>query len=303
MKDNAQQLAKLSQIFNIEKIISPQDIEDVLKAFVVILANNKKSVDQLSEETKQEAKDLFNKIVDEVAKQQKLVDQKVEMIGETKSEMDLKMSKMISDCKDLIEEAKLTMPKDGEPGQDADEEKIVADVLAQIKLPDQFILAGKGEEIVNEINVLPTDEDFFKIDVSHIKGLIKQKGGGTAVVNRLAWYDETTLVTEYAQKIKFQGAGVQISQDSEGSLIVTVAGGSGTFADETMTDSGAHTAFTILHTPNAGTLLIINESTGQAIPTSSYSQVGTTITFGQSQEIDDGAGNLVVPVFRARYSY
>jgi len=80
---------------------------------------------------------------------------------------------------------KLANVKDGLSGKDANEEKIVQDVLAQIKLPEQkeIILDG-SEEIRDKLETLEGEE---RLDIEAIKGLkdlleeIKQRpvrGGG-----------------------------------------------------------------------------------------------------------------------------
>ncbi len=80
-------------------------------------------------------------------------------------------------------------------------------------------------------------------------------------------------------------------------------GSAGTPFDEVAPDSGDHTTFTISYTPLVNTLIVINESTGQIVPTSRYTNTTTSITFNSNQQVDDGTGVLVTPTFRARYSY
>jgi hypothetical protein len=165
-----------------------------------------------------------------------------------------------------------------------------------------------GEQIVEKINELPTDDDDLKIDFAHIKGapqavstFVRQGG-----FRNLQIFDENTLLTKAVQFMKFAGAGVQATISRDGVVTVTIPGGGGSSAtavDEAATDSGNHTTFTISHTPNASTLLVINENTGQAVPASAYTNTTTSIIFNSSQQVDDGAGNLVTPTFRARYFY
>lgn len=170
-QDNSQNLKQLLKLFDTSKIVSNSDIEAVLAALVKLLANFKQSTEALNAETKQQVNDLFEKIAEQQYRLQQQVD---ETMGMSKAEMDGKMEKMISDCKTLMEECKMLMPQNGVDGKDADEEKIVEEVLAKIKLPEykEVVLDG-GKEIVDKINELPTDNDDDKIDVSHIKGLKK----------------------------------------------------------------------------------------------------------------------------------
>lgn len=189
--------------------------------------------------------------------------------------------------------------RDGIDGKDAKPEDVVPLVLAQLPKDEP----ETPEQLRDKLETLEGQE---RLDAKAIKNLPEFTDKRIIANNRsLAFFDETTLVVDNPTKIKFQGSGVQISLDSEGSLIVTVAGGAGsiTFEDESLVDSGDHTSFTISFTPSAGTLLVINENTGQIVPSSLYSQVAATITFTSNQQIDDGAGNLVTPTFRARYSH
>ncbi len=156
-----------------------------------------------------------------------------------------------------------------------------------------------GEQIVQKINDLPTDDDDKKIDAFHIKNFPKEIQKHTFAVQRnIAWFDETTLIVDNPTRIKLAGAGIQAAMDSTGMLVITIPGGGGTPVDETLTDSGDHTTFTISQTPSVNTLLVINENTGQAIPVSAYTNTTISIIFNESQEVDGET-----PVFRARYFY
>lgn len=161
-----------------------------------------------------------------------------------------------------------------------------------------------GEQIVQKVNELSTDDEELKIDASHIKNFPKEVKKHSHIISRnVAYFDETTLVVENPTRIKLTGSGVSAALDSEGALVITVTGTASREAYEQMTDSGDHTAFTISNTPNAGTLLVFNMSSQQTVIPTAYTNTGTSIKFNTSQQVDDGAGNLVTPVFYARYSY
>lgn len=51
-KTNQNLLQKLTQILNVEKIISPEDIQEIRGVLVGVLANNKKEVESLTAETR-----------------------------------------------------------------------------------------------------------------------------------------------------------------------------------------------------------------------------------------------------------
>lgn len=166
--DNAQQLNKLAQIFNADKIITTQDIEEVLQALIKVLANNKQSVEQLSSETKQQVIDLFEKIAESQYKLQQKVTNEMEA---NKTDLEKRMADMYSMCEKMVEDCKMAMPMDG---KDANPEDVVPLVMEQIKLPEyeKFILEDKGAQIVGLINDLEITPE-LQIDAKHIKNLPK----------------------------------------------------------------------------------------------------------------------------------
>jgi len=101
-----------------------------------------------------------------------LEDSRRQSAQETKARVDMALEKFKN----------IPIPQDGEDGvdgKDANPEDVVPLVLEKIKLPEyeKFILEGKGEEVVKEINSLPTNDETYKIDASHIKNLPKSNKG------------------------------------------------------------------------------------------------------------------------------
>jgi hypothetical protein len=112
------------------------------------------------------------------------------------------------------------------------------------------------------------------------------------------------LVAQNPETVQFDTS-FTLTLNSNGRLKITGGGASSssTAADEHLTDSGDHTFFTLSYTPLANTLMVINENTGQIVPASAYTNIGTSVIFLSSQSVDDGSGNFVTPTFRARYSH
>lgn len=299
--ENQQALQQLLKVFDTRRIVSPEEVQTVLTGIISLLARFKRENEQLNAETKDRVDELLAKVQEQQARLQMMM---TDSMSKSKTDVMDMANAVCKDCMDSMEKMKQEvmdmMPMDGKDANPAD---VVPLVLEQIKLPENKPFTG--EDIVSNINDLPTDDDDLKIDAKHIKNLPKENAKTIIAHSRnLEWFDESTLVISNPTQIKFQGAGVQVSQEATtGALIVTVPGGSGTFADEPMTDSGDHTTFTISNTPNANTLLVINENTGQAVPTSAYTNTTTSVTFSSSQAVDDGTGELITPTFRARYSY
>lgn len=169
--ENIKHLQKLAEVFDTDKIITSDEIEQVLKGILVIMNSFKKDNQTLNKETKEVVEILLDKVLTENAKLKELVNRET---ADQKEDFTNKLNEI----KSLISKVQTIKPIDGVDGKDADEEKIVEDVLAKIKLPEYevYTLEEKGEDIVAEINALPL-EDEYKIDASHIKNLPESKGG------------------------------------------------------------------------------------------------------------------------------
>lgn len=299
--DNLQQLTKLAKVINTDKIITQEEIQQVIQVIVGVLANNKKEVISLNEETKILINQLYDRIVkDQVSLEGKIKSELSDTQDAITSENDAKLAKFLQEARMLLNEARAAMPQDG---KDADPADVVPLVIEQIKLPETFVLQGKGEQIVAEINDLPTEDDELKIDAKHIKNLPKEvQKHSFAVQRNLAWYDESTLLIENPTKIKFAGAGVQATVDSEGAVLVTITGSAGSESNgETLTDSGNHISFTFAHTPSSGGVRNVwIKETGQLLtPTTDYTISGSTLTATRAQV--DGDGNAFTLI--ANYTY
>lgn len=175
---NEEQLKKLAQIFNTDRIISKDELAGVLEAIVGILANNKKSIDALTEESRNTLSRTLQNIADE---HNSIVSQVDKVTRETKSSVESEVRSQLEAVQkrveDLIDECKDIMPEDG---KDADEAQIVADVLEKIKLPEyKEVVLDDGGEIVDKINALNVSPE-NQIDASHIKNLpeVTQRFGG-----------------------------------------------------------------------------------------------------------------------------
>lgn len=168
--ENQEYLEIISKILNTDNIITSKEIEQVLEGIVGILANNKKGVEELTQETKDKVESMLAYLEEE---HQKMVKQMEDYTGEHGKKMTAEMENMVERCEVLLQEVRNVMPKDGEPGKDADEEAVVEKVLSKIKLPEyKETVLDNGEQIVDKINELEITPE-KQIDVSHIKGLKK----------------------------------------------------------------------------------------------------------------------------------
>lgn len=173
-------LEKLLKVFNGDKILTKDDIDQVLEGIVSIIEKFKKSTDTLNGEIK----DRLEKTLQQIAEQHNGVLSEMKGITagaktETVTEAKTHIKKSSTQITKLIKDFKAIRPKDGEPGKDADVQVAITEVLKQIKLPEykEFIL--NGADIVDQINELDTSEE-NQIDAKHIKNLPKPpKPSGT----------------------------------------------------------------------------------------------------------------------------
>lgn len=167
-QENIKAIDKLLKFFDTSKFLSTQDTEEVLKVIIKLLATFKKDNEALNEETKNAVQPLLARIEEQQNNLEELIKQTVDSKSQ---EINSQVASTLEEIKSLVQEVKATKPKDG---KDADEERVIAEILAKIKLPEykEVVLDG-GEEIVAKINDLPTDDDDLKIGVQHIKGLKK----------------------------------------------------------------------------------------------------------------------------------
>ena len=105
-------------------------------------------------------------------------------------------------------------------------------------------------------------------------------GGGAP---RLTVRDEGGIIARDVGVIDFVGAGVSASSQGNGIVIITIAGGSGNFADNetpTGTINGTNDTFTLAQTPSpAASLLVYLNGQLQTAGGEDYTLSGTTITF------------------------
>lgn len=242
--DNSEQLKKLTRIFNTEKIVTVEDISEVLKGVLGIMTKFKKENQELTQETKEVVKDLLQQSVIE---NQKL---RSDVSGETsqhKQDIAVQFDTKLKEIKQLMREFSVVKPKDG---KNADEEVIVDKVLAKIKLPEQKeILLDDRLKIVKKINT--GEKKDLKIELKQIEDFDKLEKEITAralsildqrtqfLINKTVKHDNTlTGEGTDANPLSVVGGGGGLSTVSHdatltgdgtvGNPLGVVAGGSGT---------------------------------------------------------------------------
>lgn len=140
--------------------------------------------------------------------------------------------------------------KDGRPGRDGKDGRDGADGRDGVDGRDgNDGSPDAGEDIVDKINNLPTDDDEYKIDASHIKNLPRGTGGEVRVIGNptnLVIRDEGTVVQENVRDIDFVGSGVSAAVVNGRTTVTISGGGSGsTVTTPTGSVNGSNVTFTI----------------------------------------------------------
>lgn len=141
MDNNLDQLKVLAEVFNTDKIITSDQIEQVLTGILGLLARFKKENQSLNDETKTQVESILEGISKEHDRILASVEKSTQNV---KSEATEAVEKALEEVKRIAKEVMDCKPKDGEKGEDADEDEIVESVLAKIKLPEnkEFLLTG-----------------------------------------------------------------------------------------------------------------------------------------------------------------
>lgn len=242
MSNNIEQLKKLAQIFNVDKIMSPQDVQEVFKGVVQIIVNYKKDNELLNKETKDTVKSLLSQIVDIHKEQIKEIKENTDTFAsdnkQTIDKANKEFKKSIKEAQALIKEIQSIEVRDG---KDADEEFIISQVLERIKLPEyKEVVLDDGEKIVEKINELPTETDEYKIDAKHIKNLPESKGrGGSTARNFYQLFDTPENYAGQAGKVvkvKTTEDGLEFGTGGTGGSSISINGAEVTDPDFLDTD-------------------------------------------------------------------
>jgi hypothetical protein len=217
---NLENLKKIAKIFSPDNIITSIEIDQVLKGIMEILATYKKGTETINEETKQ----VVNSLLEQIVKYN------TETITEFKTEAEkAQASKMqelqsfLSDVKSMVLDIE-TMASELQDGKDADEEKIVEDVISRIKI-DPTVITVSAEEVKNKLESLQGDN---KLDISAVKGfdLYSKKVDLDYAVQTLQ-HQTSTLLNRSAVRSIAAGTNVTVDNTDPSNPIISASGGSG----------------------------------------------------------------------------
>lgn len=229
--ENLNQLKILAEVFDTDKIITGEDTTRVLEAIVKLLSNFKQDNEELNKDTKRQVESALEGIFKEFDKVLSKVENTSQNAISEATEAVKKISDKLDEVKRLANEVMEMKPKDGEDGMDADEEKIIEEVLSKIKLPENKEFLLTGEDIVDNINALSL-EPKNQIDASHIKNLPTPKGG----------YSPTVLgnATDLNQAARADGYAIVWDDTNKNFKFASSGGGSGDQSAIQFQDEGSN---------------------------------------------------------------
>lgn len=176
--ENIENLKRLADVFNTDKIISGDDLTQVLRAIMEIMAQFKTNNEKLNAETKRIVEDIYSKINEEHT----LV---LSTVKETENSLKNDFAsggfkEKISELKSIIEELRSTQReqaieiennKISNSDIEIKQSKLLDEVLSKIEIPE--VEDETPESIIEKINNADTKNDIYKIDAIHIKNLPK----------------------------------------------------------------------------------------------------------------------------------
>ncbi len=198
--DNLQQLKKLGRIFNSDKLVTPEDLSEVLLGIAGVIKSYREQNEKLNADTELVVEKLLSQVESE---HERVIKEVNDTVKESKYDVEDKIANAMDSVTNLLQECRSIMPKDGADGRDADEEYIISEVLNRIELPEQKEFEyDTGEDIVEKINQLSTDEK-YQIDASHIKNLPVGQGVGSTARNLWQLNDVTLSDVTNGQVLKY----------------------------------------------------------------------------------------------------
>lgn len=251
-ESNLNNLSKLTRVLGADRLLDQKDVEQIRDILVAVLANNKQELEDLTEDTKGAVEALLKKIVDEhdtyLEKTKQIAQEAKSSATEAMAELKA-TQKTFEEVKKLAQEVMECKPEDGE---DADEEMIIQEVLAKIKLPEyKEVVLDDGTEIVAKINELPVSEE-NQIDAKHIKNLPEFKNGRWSGITKgavIKLIEESgaagiTLKVGGTDNVDqgtldlIAGSGITIVDNGDGTVTFTATGGGGGAVDSVNGQTG-----------------------------------------------------------------
>jgi hypothetical protein len=233
---------KLDQIKQkIEELQAKSAAKKEIKIFTALMLTlvkkTKEDFNSLSSEKVQDIQKALNEALGYIQEEaNNSLDTFKQENSKAKQDIEAKLEEANSFLKE-VKNIKVIKPKDG---KDADEEKIVEEVLSKIQLPEyKEVVLDDGEKIVEKINELPIDDDELKIDATHIKNLpkmVQNQVGGVVARNIYQMGDVVLSNLTDGQVLTWDGTNNRWNNENGGGAGIS----DGDKGDITVSGSGAN---------------------------------------------------------------
>ncbi len=219
--ENLKNLEKIAKIFQPQNIITSDEIDQVLKGIMEILASYKKGTEIINEDTKA----VVNSLLEQTIKYNQ------ETILDFKSEAEKAHAERMRELQGFLSEVKSTlgdmevMMSEVKDGEDADEEKVIEEVINRIKI-NPTVVTVSSQEIRDKLASLKDEE---RLDKSAIKGLDKillQKDLDYAIST--LQQQTSFLINKGAVKSIVAGTNITVDNTDPSNPVISSTGGSGT---------------------------------------------------------------------------
>lgn len=217
--ENLKNLEKIAKIFQPQNIITSEEIDQVLKGIMEILASYKKGTDAINEETKA----VVNILLDKVVQSNKQTIDKAEIMFDDRM---TDLETLLKDVKQMITDVE-TLASEVKDGKDADEEKIVEDVISRIKI-DPTVVTVSAQEIKDKLSSLEGDN---KLDISAVKGfeLYSTKVDLDYAIKTLQ-HQTSFLINKGGVKSIVAGTNITVDNTDPSNPVISSTGGGGSIA-------------------------------------------------------------------------
>lgn len=189
-KTNIEQLKKLGKIFNTDKVLTTEDMQELLKGILAIMASFKKDNEVLNKETKKEVKDVFEAVVKKHKESEASIS---EADKKSRKEAKAELDSAVKECKKIMQKILDMKPKDGVDGEDGED----GSPDTGLEIVDKLEGLKDGEKLsINAIDELAEILEELSKKIKEI-GSAPSTGGGRVVGGRVIRFidDETPVGT------------------------------------------------------------------------------------------------------------
>lgn len=268
-KNTIKQFQDIIGKFASAKIMTQDDIQQILEGIMKIMNTFKKGNETLNTDTTKTVDDLYTKTKKIQGEIIAMKDGFISDNSKTKEDLISQTDKKLIEMKALFDDFLLLRPDDG---KDADNELIINEVLQQMEFPEEKeIEMDTGADIIKKINEDPDSQ----IDANKIKNLPKGTREIIREVGGRSGAYETPLVDSTGKAIPKDAFGRYVIPDQSG-------GGGFTYINEIV--GGAGTAFTLAHVPVDGSKVALYGGGSRLTPGAGndYTISGASITMTNS---------------------